>query len=86
MKLFRFIVWPLSRLVELILDHVPELPKDLVLSLHPLLLAEHGQCPLLIRRINLVFFPQPEQKVSNGSTTTKKFTILLDCGEIVKKN
>ena len=57
MLLLRFIIWPLSWLVEFILDHVSELPEYLVLSLHPLLLAEHGQGALLVRRINLVFFP-----------------------------
>ena len=62
--LLRFIVWPFSWLVELVLNHVSELPEYLVLPLHPLLLAEHGQRPFLVRRINLVFFPQPEQKVS----------------------
>ena len=62
--LLRFIVWPFSWLVELVLNHVSELPEYLVLPLHPLLLAEHGKRPLLVRRINLVFFPQPEQKVS----------------------
>ena len=62
MPLLRFIVWPLSWLVKFILDHVSELPEYLVLSLHPLLLAEHGQRALLVRRINLVFFPQPVSK------------------------
>merc|ERR1712212_665729 len=60
MLLLWFIVWPLSWLVEFVLDHVSELPEYLVLPLHPLLLAEHSQRPLLVRRINLVFFPQPD--------------------------
>ena len=67
MLLLWFIVWPLSWLVEFVLDHVSELPEYLVLPLHPLLLAEHGQGALFIRRVNLVFFPQPESNVSLGT-------------------
>ena len=79
--LLRFIVWPFSWLVELVLNHVSELPEYLVLPLHPLLLAEHGKRPLLVRRINLVFFPQPEQKVSqlkHGPDASGLFPALLN--------
>ena len=66
MLLLRFIIWPFSGLVEFILNHVSELPEYLVLPLHSLLLAEHGQGALFIRRVNLVFFPQPESKVTKN--------------------
>ena len=66
MLLLRFIIWPFSGLVEFILNHVSELPEYLVLPLYSLLLAEHGQGALFIRRVNLVFFPQPESKVTKN--------------------
>merc|ERR1719186_234645 len=51
---------PKTLFIKFILNHLPELPEDLVLPLDPFFLAEHGQGSLLIRAVDLVLFPQPD--------------------------
>lgn len=71
-------------LVELAADNVSELRQDLVLPLLPLLLAEHGQCSLLVRRVDLVFLTQPDSLHTTVAASAHHIPNVLELGDLVR--
>merc|ERR1719192_2760878 len=66
-----------------ILNHVPELPKYLVLPFHSLLLAEHRESTFFISRVYLVLFPQPDGFHSPVPATRHHPAIFFICSDFI---